>query len=166
VQSQAYSQLIKKLTTPIWDRRHTIDITPWLNISPSIARFWVHFATNSIFFQVPADNSDFFSVAPRLQYVINLSAVTRYTTVKRLLAQILIKALEDLNRPKQRKSAEAFFASEDLDWIADALGLNPGRIRRRVAEGGVDPKLLRGARRANKAMGGGAITERARAIAA
>jgi hypothetical protein len=86
--------------------------------------------------------------------------------VKRLLAQILIKALEDLNRPKQRKSAEAFFASEDLDWIADALGLNPGRIRRRVAEGGVDPKLLRGARRANKAMGGGAITERARAIAA
>jgi hypothetical protein len=80
--------------------------------------------------------------------------------IRRLLAQVLIAALEDLDRPTQKESAQAFFASEHLDWVADALDLDSKHIRRRVAEG-INSRLLRSARRARKGRNGGAVAQRA-----
>lgn len=82
---------------------------------------------------------------------------------KKLLAQIIIRSLEDLSRPTQRESAQAFFDSPHLEWVADGLNLSPRRIRRRVAEG-VDPKLLRNARRARKGKDGGVVGRRAASL--
>jgi hypothetical protein len=67
----------------------------------------------------------------------------------RLLAHVIILALEDLQRPKYRQDALDFFSSEDLDWVADALSLRPERVRQQVAIG-VDVRPLRYMRRAHK----------------
>jgi hypothetical protein len=86
--------------------------------------------------------------------------------IHRLLAQVLIKALDDLGRPSQRESALAFIASEYLDWIAGVLDISPDRIRQRVTEG-IDPdmlRLLRYTNRAHKGKDGGVLAERARKI--
>jgi hypothetical protein len=68
---------------------------------------------------------------------------------RRLLAHVIILALEDLQRPKHRQDALDFFASERLDRVADALSLHPERVRQKVAEG-VDVQPLRYMRRAHK----------------
>ena len=79
--------------------------------------------------------------------------------VRSLLAQVLIRAIEDLERPSQQNDARDFFDSPHLDWIADALELRPDRIRQRVAEG-IDPQILKFARRARKNETGGAMAKR------
>jgi hypothetical protein len=83
--------------------------------------------------------------------------------VRRLLANILIFAVEDLERERHRDDALAFFASTQLDWIADGLELRPERVRERVAEG-IDPALLKYARRAYKNESRGAMARRVREI--
>jgi hypothetical protein len=70
--------------------------------------------------------------------------------VRRLLAQAVIQALKDLDLQQQSASALAFFASDQLEWFADALGFTADRIRWRVAEG-IDPEVLRLLRYANRA---------------
>lgn len=80
--------------------------------------------------------------------------------VRRLLSHILILAMEDLGRSSQCNDAREFFASEQLDWIADALDLHPEVVRQRVGEG-IDPKLLKYARRAHKGKNGGVLAKRA-----
>jgi hypothetical protein len=62
---------------------------------------------------------------------------------------VVILALEDLERSEYRQDALDFFASENLDSIADALSLHPERVRQKVAEG-VDVHTLRYMRRAHK----------------
>ena len=67
----------------------------------------------------------------------------------RLLAHVIILALEDLERANHRQDALDFFASEHLEWVADTLSLHPERVRQKVAEG-VDVRPLRYMRRAHK----------------
>ena len=72
-----------------------------------------------------------------------------WSAYRRLLAHVVIMALEDTERPKYRQDALDFFASAHLEWIADTLGLRPERVRQRVTVG-VDVRPLRYMRRAHK----------------
>jgi hypothetical protein len=85
------------------------------------------------------------------------------TPVRRLLANVVALAIEDLHRPAQHESARAFFESERFEWCADALGLDVRRIRQQVSDG-IDPHVLRNIRRARKGRDGGVIAARADAI--
>lgn len=70
---------------------------------------------------------------------------SRPQAMRRLLALVLTQGFLDLASQKHRAEAEAFFVSRQLDWIADALGLNPHRIRQHIAEG-LDPQQFKYAR--------------------
>jgi len=87
--------------------------------------------------------------------------------IRRLLAHVMLTAIEDHSKPNAREAAQAFFDSEQLDWIADELGLTAWRIRRRVSEG-FDPKKVgewtKYLRRAHKGKNGGVFAERAETI--
>lgn len=83
--------------------------------------------------------------------------------MRTLAAHVFIKALEDSNRPDQRQSVRAFLNSKRLEWFADVLDLDPRRIRRRFAKG-IDPTLVKYARRAHKGKNGGVLAERATEI--
>lgn len=87
---------------------------------------------------------------------------------RRLLAHILIMAIEDLCDPQHQVDAEAFLNSPGLELLADGLGLTAWRVRLRAAQG-FDPvevhELTKYVRRARKGKNGGVVLERARSLA-
>lgn len=87
--------------------------------------------------------------------------------IRRLLAHIMLVAIEDHSQPKHNESAQTFFDSPELEWVADALGLTTWQIRRRAAEG-FDPndvkEWTRYLRRAHKGKNGGVFAARAQAV--